>query len=71
MIIKMSEYEGCFSFEMQAETVADAALLARFAANRTVEVRHANADATQDGSFWGHLVIGKAKNSTSRIRKRT
>lgn len=69
MKITMTENSGCFAFNMEAENIIDAALLVRFAVNRTVEVRYANTYACEDGKFHGSLVIGKAKNATSEIRK--
>jgi len=70
MKITMTEFDGCFSFDMVAETVEDAALLARFAVNRTTEALHVSSNAYQDGTFTGELVIGKAKNATTEIGKR-
>lgn len=69
MKITMRENEGCFAFEMQAETMADAALLTRFSTNVTDEVRSAGSYAHNDGTFSGAVVLGKRRHWDTRIRR--
>ena len=69
MIAKLIENGGCFSVEFKAETIADAALLSRMAVNATKEIRNLNAYAHNDGTFSGSIVIGKAKNNDSSLRR--
>lgn len=67
MKLTFRELEGCFAVEMEAETMQDAILLARFATNRTEKVRHAGAAFNSDGTASGSIVLGKQKNPTSMI----
>lgn len=67
MRITLTEMDGCFSFDLEAETIQDAALLTRFSVNRSKEVRHAEAIVTSTGGFEASVVIGKIKKSTSAI----
>ena len=69
MKISMKEHEGCFAFEMEAETIADAALLTRFSTNVTNDVRFAGAYAHNDGMFSGSVVLGKRRHWDTRIRR--
>jgi len=69
MKVELNEYDGCFKIALTAETVADAATLARMSANRTTELRSCGANAYKDGTFCGHVVIGKRKNNTSTIKQ--
>jgi len=66
----MTEHDGCFSFEMAAETMADAALLTRYATNVTDNVRNAGAYANKDGTFNGHCVLAKRRKASSDIVRR-
>ena len=67
MKITMQEYDDCFSFEMDAETVADAALLTRYATNVTNKIRSTGAYANNNGTLNGHLVVGKRQNARPTI----
>lgn len=67
MKITLTEYEGCFGFGLEAETMHDAALLTRFSVNRSKEVRHAETIVTGTGGFECALTIGKIKKATSAI----
>ena len=69
MKVELNEYDGCFDIALTAETVADAAKMARMSMNRTTELRSCGADAYADGTFYGHVVIGKRKNNTSTIKQ--
>ena len=70
MNITMQEHEGCFAFDMVAETMADAALLTRFSTNVTNELRSAGAHAHKDGAFTCHCVLGKHRKANSDIVRR-
>ena len=70
MKITMQEYDGCFSFDMTAETLADAALLTRFGMNRTDEIKYGSTLANQNGTFEAGLAIGKSARADSTIPKR-
>ena len=70
MKITMHEYEGCFSFELEAETLADAALLTRFGMNATRTVQYVSCNVNQGGKFEGGLVISKHKRANSDVPKR-
>lgn len=66
MKITLNEYEGCFCFDLEAETLNDAALLVRFGRNATKEVRSAATsvgEANRDGNFpvTAYATIGKRK----------
>lgn len=67
MKIQFAEYEGCFSFDLEAETMQEAALLTRFSMNRSKEVRHAESIVTSAGGFEAFVTIGKIKKTTSAI----
>jgi hypothetical protein len=69
MKIKLTEYNGCFGFELEAETVSDAAQLTRFGMNSTKEIRYAETFVTGDGSFSTNITLGKRKKSLSTIQK--
>jgi len=68
MKIELHEYSGCFSFDMVAETVADASLLARLKMNGKKEVRGIYASAYDDGTFTGTINIGKARQSRGYLK---
>jgi hypothetical protein len=70
MKITLEEHDGCFAFDMQAETTAEAALLVRFGMNRTNEIRTAGVQANRDGTFTGNLIFGKHKHANNDIPKR-
>ncbi len=70
MKITLKENDGCFAFGLTAETLEDAALLVRFGTNRTDQINSAEIIAHEDGSFSGHLVIGKNKRASGYIQRR-
>lgn len=70
MKIELTEHEGCFHFEIEAENMQDAATLVRFGMNSVKEVRSKYACATADGAFHGSIVFGKSKRADSAIPKR-
>ena len=54
--------------DMKAETVAEAAQLARLKMNGTKEMRGIYVYADKDGTFSGSGVIRKAKKDTSELK---
>lgn len=70
MKITLKEWEGCFGFDLEAESMQDAALLVRMGMNATKEIRHISATANQDGTFHGSLVLGKHKSANNDIPRR-
>lgn len=70
MKITIREHARCFAIDYEAETVADAALIARMNANGTKEVRSIYAFANESGTFTGSLVIGKMKQEYSSLPRR-
>jgi len=69
MKITMTEYDGCFAFDMVAETVTDATLLARFSMNITNVIVSASSIADRDGTFRGYLVAKKRRNPRISIAR--
>ena len=62
-----TEYNGCFGVDLSAETIDEAALLTRFAINRTTEIRIASGFVSQSGEFNVSIVLGKRKQPTGEI----
>jgi hypothetical protein len=59
MKITFEEYDGCFNFDLEAETIADAALLARAAMNTT----QITATFSRSGTVNGSLVLQKPREA--------
>jgi len=68
MKLKLIEYDGYFSLDCEAETVADAALLVRMAVNANKEIRYIDTCANKDGTISADLTIAKRRKQTSSIR---
>lgn len=68
MKVEFKEHGGCFAFELEPETMADAAQLARLAVNGTKEVRSISVNAYRDLTMSGTVVLGKLKNDKSNLR---
>jgi hypothetical protein len=68
MKIILSDYGHCFSIDMEAENLADAAMLVNFSLNSTKEIRSKNASFVDKGII-GYLVVGKRKEIKSIIRE--
>jgi hypothetical protein len=64
----LTENEGSFWIEFEAENVADAALLVRFRIGATKEIRSRMMIAQPTGLIDGSVVFGKAKNRVGEIR---
>ncbi len=70
MKVECHEYDGCFSIELTAEHMQEAAFLTRFGMNRTEEVRSANTYVNADGQFEASVVFGKSKRSNNDVPRR-
>ncbi len=70
MKITFTEYDGCFCFDLEAETMADAATLTRFGMNHKAEIRAAATNVLKDGKFEAGVVIPKHKHANSDVPKR-
>jgi hypothetical protein len=68
MQIKLIEHGNCFSFDLEPESIADAALIIRLKMNAKKEVRGVYASAHRDGHVSGALVIGKVRNERSGVK---
>lgn len=62
MKIQFKEHAGCFCFELEAETLEDAALLARAAMNTTTVI----ADFKEGGEITASVLFRKPKESRRR-----
>lgn len=62
-----NEFKGCFSIDFEAETVADAAFIARLKLNGIKELRGIHANAYKDGTVFGSVIIGKRKQQITGI----
>lgn len=69
MKAEVDEYDGCFSIILEAETLAEAAIVVRMGINATKELRCVDALATRNGDnpIYVAIVIGKRKQSESGI----
>jgi hypothetical protein len=65
--ITTKEEKGCFGFAFEAESVADAAFLVRFASNATKEIRSQGAICAGDGTVNGHIVVGKRQDGSAQV----
>jgi len=71
MKVIVQEHDGCFGIDLEAENPIESALLVRFGADATSEVRHLSAYADKDGKFSFSLVFGKNKRASSELPHRT
>ena len=70
MKIQVTEHNDSFLFNLEAETLEDAAFLTRFGLNRTKQLRYAEADAWENGKFSGDICFGKNKKFSSTIKRK-
>jgi hypothetical protein len=68
MKIQITEFKGSFRFDIEAETVAEAAQLARLATNATKELQRVEAYALLD-CVLATISIGRRARPTSCIQK--
>lgn len=67
----LTEYYGCFSIELEAETLAEAAIITRAGMNSTKELRSLDAYVgAQDGTFVLSTVLAKSKKANGNVPKR-
>ncbi len=69
MKVEFHEYDGCFSIDLTAENVCEAAKLARFGMNSTKELRSHGTDV-EKGSIGAFIVIGKRRNPSTTISQK-
>lgn len=67
----ITENDRCYFMEIAAETMAEAAMLARMSINSTKELRCVDTHALSDGTFHCQIAIGIRKSKSSEIRKAT
>lgn len=67
MKIELHEYEGCFSFDIEAENMKDAAALMRWARNGTKDVQYAAIIPNADNVVQGFITMGKRKKLRETI----
>jgi len=67
MKITLTEHDGCFNLDFEAENLADAALLVRFGMNRTKEVQNGHTVANANGTITGYVNFGKNKRNNNYV----
>lgn len=70
MKVIVHEFEGCFSIDLTAENMKEAATLTRMGMNRTQEIRSAESSASESGEFCASIVFAKSKRASTRIPRR-
>ena len=70
MKVNAVEFEGCYSLELIAETIEDAAFLVRMGMDSTRELRSVGTNVYKDNTVRGHVVVGKRKQFDSVVPKR-
>jgi hypothetical protein len=66
----VDEFDECFSIELTAETINEAASLTRMGMNATKELTYFCTDVFKDGSFISTIELGKNKRAETIIIKR-
>lgn len=66
----LTEYDGCFRIDLEAESITDAVKLTRLGVNHTKELRSVGAYATSKGEFLASVVIGRRREATSAIPRK-
>lgn len=67
MKLEIHEYDGCFSYEIEPESMKDQVMLARLAKNATKELRSFSVFVQSDLTMCASLVVGKRKNTESAL----
>jgi hypothetical protein len=70
MKVTLTEHDGCFELNLEAENLTEANQLVRLGMNRTNELLHCSAYAWKTGSFTFNAQFGKSKRSDSAIPRR-
>lgn len=65
----INELEECFDLELEAENMAEAALLVRMGMNHT-QMRVSDANVLKRGLFVFSIVLGKSRRSSPTVPKR-
>ena len=68
MKYNLVEYPYVFSLTIEAETVAEAALLVRLGLNATTHIRSVNVGACADGAVTGWVNFGKQRKPRIYVR---
>lgn len=69
MKLIINEWDHVFEFDIQPETIAEAALLVRLAMNANKEVLYIGTCAHRDGTFSAGLTLRKAKRTASQVSR--
>lgn len=69
MKTKLTEFDGCFEIQIEAENMDEAAALVRFGMNRT-QIRTCDASVFKGGDFKASVVFGKRKRGYCTVPKR-
>ncbi len=64
------EYDGCFSIDLTAETMQEAATLVRLGMNRTDEHRYIASTVSKEGGFAFCVTFVKSKRANHAVPKR-
>jgi hypothetical protein len=70
MKLKVEEWNKCFSFQLTAETVEDAALLVRCGVNARKVVLYAGTAAHLNGTIEWSLSLAKRKDASAYLKNR-
>lgn len=68
MIIQLNEYDHCFAFDCEAETVEDAALLMHLGLNARKELQSL-VTSTYSKSVWASAILKKIRNTTNFVSR--
>ncbi len=69
MKIKMFETNYVFGFDLEAETLQEAAWISRFQTNVKKEIPHFGASVDKEGAFIQYVYFDRKKEITSSIKK--
>lgn len=63
----IQEHEGCFTIDVTAETLAEAALLVRIARDATKDIRHFSTTPHKNGESGTFITLGKRRRSRAML----
>lgn len=66
----LTEHDGCFAIELEAETMQEAALITRAGMNSKKELRSADAYVEANGNFLLSAVLAKSRKANNSVPKR-